>query len=112
MANYMLIYREKPDAWSSAPGPEEMKAWENWFKKIQAEGSMVEMGAPYASEAKVVTQDATTDEAPTSAGNLILAGYSIVKADNLDAAAAIAKACPGIQQGCSIEVREIKPGPS
>ena len=112
MANYMLIYREQPDAWSSPPGPEEMEAWKNWFNKLQAEGSMVDMGAPYDSKAKVVTKDDITDDALTSSGNLIIAGYSVIKADGLDAAAAIARTCPGINQGCSIEVREIQPGPS
>ena len=112
MANYMLIYREQPDAWSSPPKPEEMEAWKNWFKKLQADGSIVEMGGPYDPKAKVVTKDDTTNEPLTSSGDLIVAGYSIVKADGLDAAAAIAKDCPGVNQGCSIEVREIKTGPS
>lgn len=41
-------------------------------------------------------------------GETVLGGYSLVRAPDLPAAVAMAKGCPGLDAGLSIEVGEVK----
>jgi hypothetical protein len=60
-----------------------------------------------ASGGKVVKPNNVITDGPYTEIKETLGGYSIVKAENLDEAAELAKGCPGLLTGGSVEVREI-----
>src|SRR5438309_584968 len=67
---------------------------------------IVDAGNPFAEHAKNITNGAVHDGA---VGNPPATGYSILKADSLNAAAELAKGCPVLQSGGKITVYEITP---
>lgn len=99
MANFLLVYHggSMPD--TEAQQAEGMKAWDAWFQRL---GEAVVDGGNPASQTKVIG----TDGSVTAGGPTSPSGYSIIKADGIDAAVALAKGCPVLQGGAMIEVVE------
>ena len=75
-----------------------MESWTKWFDDLGPR--VVNMGAPFG-QSKAVNSDGTV-----GGGTSGLTGFSIVKADSLDAAAELAKSCPVLTTGASVEVYE------
>ena len=71
-----------------------------WFQDLGP--ALVDGGNPAAKAKTIGRNGAVTD----GGGSNLLSGYSIVKTDSLDAAVKLAKGCPVIQGGGSIEVAE------
>jgi len=96
MPNYVLVYKGGRPAGGN---PETaMAAWGQWFGKLGA--AVVEVGNPFGPS-KSVTQSGSSD-----GGGSNLTGFSILKADNLAAAASLAKDCPVNGNGGTVEVYE------
>jgi hypothetical protein len=101
MADYVLLYTG-----GSMPETEEeqakvMKAWEDWYGGIG--GALKDGGNPFGPAAKTVAGDGSVSD---GAGSSPHTGYTIVTADSLDAATAIAKGSPVLQGGGSVTVYE------
>jgi hypothetical protein len=100
MAKYLLLYRG-----GSMPETEEaqaavMKAWDAWFHELGS--AVADGGNPFAPGAsKAISADGAVSDAKSNAS-----GYSVLEADSLDAATSLAKGCPVLQGGASIEVYE------
>jgi hypothetical protein len=101
MANYVLIYK---GGGGMAPSPEEqekaMAAWGQWFGALGQ--SLVDGGNPFSGQASSINPDGSVKQGATPE----LSGYSIIKADDLNAATAMAKGCPVLASGGSVEVFE------
>jgi hypothetical protein len=100
MANYLLAYKgggmaETPEAQEAA-----MKAWGDWFGTLGE--AVVDMGAPFGPATAVAANGAAS---PTAA----LTGYSVLSAASIDAAAQLAKGCPVLAAGGTVEVYEALP---
>jgi hypothetical protein len=67
---------------------------------------MLDPGDALQLDGKVVTAKVVTD-GPFVESKEVVGGFSIVQADTMDAAANLAKGCPGLQIGGSVEVREL-----
>ena len=96
MTNYLFVYYDGKQPASADEGKEVMGDWDNWFKSLGK--SLVDGGSP-TSPGRLVT--------PTGVkkiGANPVTGYTVVKADNLDAAAAIAKSGPHLASGGQIAV--------
>jgi len=78
----------------------EMAKWEAWFGSLGA--AVVDGGAPF-SMARTVAADGSVSD---GGGTNPLTGYSIVEADSLDAAVEMARGCPVLSSGGSVEVAE------
>jgi hypothetical protein len=113
MKEYLLLLRggkplsEKTEAENKA----EMQAWGAYMGSLAQNGNMVG-GLPLVGGGKTVSAKGITSEAVTSAKEGIVGGYLILKADSLEKAAELAKACPHITNDGNIEVREIAPMPA
>lgn len=99
MANYVLVYTG-----GGMPDTEEerqaaMDAWTAWFGSLGE--SVVDSGNPFGPS-RSVASDGSTSEGGTSG----LGGYSVVKAEDLDAATQAAKGCPILNAGGAVEVYE------
>jgi hypothetical protein len=96
MTNYVLAFRGQPDRGAVA-GEEE--AWGAWFGRIGA--SIVDRGNRVGAATIVPAADGG------DLGSTVLTGYVVVAADDLAAASEVARGCPGLANGVSVEVAEV-----
>ena len=75
-------------------------AWSTWFDSRG--GRLLDGGNPVGA-AKTINSDGSVSD---GGGVNPLAGYSLIEAGSLDAAVDIAKGCPVIGNGGSVEVAE------
>jgi len=101
MANFVLLYSGGSMPESEAEQAMVMKAWEAWFGKLGA--GLVDAGNPFTPTAKSIAGDGKVSDGPVGG---MASGYSVIKADSLDAAVALAQACPVLQGGAKITVYE------
>src|SRR5512140_1144969 len=99
MANYLLVYHGGGAPSSPAEGEKVMKAWMDWFGGLGA--AVVDGGNPAGPAKLVGSNGAITDGGPSA-----ITGYSVLAADSLDAAATLAKGCPILASGGTVEVVE------
>jgi hypothetical protein len=101
MANFLLTFHgggmpETKDAQDQA-----IAAWNGWFGSLG--DALVDGGNPI-SQTKAISPDGSVMDA-TSAPT----GYTIIKADDLDAAVALARGCPVLAGGAVVLVSETFP---
>ena len=98
MPNYIFAYHggKKPE--SPEAGAELMAKWKAWVDNLG--DAMVNPGTPVGMSKTVSSDGVTNDGGPNP-----LLGFSIVKADSIEAALEIAKGCPHLEIG-TIEVAE------
>lgn len=104
MAKYVFIYHAPmTPAEAAPPTPEQMEAvmgqWNAWAAKVG--DGLIDFGTPLAGGTRVTTEG-------TSASTRDVAGYSILEADNFDAALELARNHPHLNMpgGCEIEIHE------
>jgi hypothetical protein len=100
MPNYLFAYRRGAEGPGAGDGPEAMARWQAWIGRHS--GSMVDPGTPLGPS-RMVRPDGVAAESELDC----LTGFSIVRADDLDSALAMAGSCPFLEMG-TIEVAEIK----
>ena len=98
MGKFVLVYKGGAAPTSEADGAKVMEAWMGWFGTLGA--AVLDGGNPFGASTAVASNGSIT---AASAG---LSGYSILSADDLAAAAALAKGCPILGAGGSVEVYE------
>jgi hypothetical protein len=99
MANYLLVYHGGGMPASPEEGAKIMKAWTDWFGVLG--GALVDGGNP-VSQVRTIASNGSVSDGGVNPSS----GYSVIKADSLDAAVALAKGCPVLGGGASIEVAE------
>lgn len=101
MTKYIFTYHGGS---GMAATPEEqerqMAAWGSWMGEIEA--SLADGGNPFGRHVTVGADGATSDGGPAAE----LGGYSIVTADSMEAACDLAKGCPVLNEGGSVQVSE------
>ncbi len=112
MQDYLYLFRGG-DARRAETSPEQMQEhmqkWGAWMQQLAETGNFIS-GLPLQREGKVVEKAGKViTDAPFAEGNEIVGGYLMVKADNLDHATELSKACPIFEHEGSVEVREIAP---
>src|SRR6478752_5896850 len=94
MGKYVLAYLGGSMAESPEAQQEAMAAWGAWFGSLGS--AVVDGGAPFGPSAAVGGGAATS----------ALTGYSILQADDLASAVALADGCPVLKAGGSVHVYE------
>ncbi|MFN0284031.1 MAG: YciI family protein [Kineosporiaceae bacterium] len=104
MTNFLLAYTGGSDMSEATPEQQQavMAAWGAWFGSLGA--GVVDGGNPFGASTSIAPDGSTGG--PSRAG---LTGYSILAADSMESAAALAKGCPLLDAGGSIEVYEVVP---
>ena len=100
MSEFILAYHGGTMPESPEEGAKIMEKWNGWIEKSGS--SMVNPGSPVGMSKTVSPSGVTND-----GGSNPLSGYSIVKADDIDGAIAVAKTCPHLEYGGTIEVAEL-----
>lgn len=95
MGKYVLAFRAVPER-VMPEGADE--AWGAWFGQL---GSAI---ADRGNRVGRVNRIEAVDSAPAAE---VLTGYVVVSAADMDSAVALAKGCPGLSSGVSVEVAEV-----
>ena len=100
MPKYVLAYHGGGMAATEAEQAAAMAAWGAWFGSL---GDAIVDGGNPTGASKTVTADGSTVD---GGGANPLSGYSLVTATDLDAAVSLAKGCPILSSGGTVEVAE------
>ncbi len=100
MSNFILAYHPGKMSGTPEEGAKLMAKWKAWV--VGLGDAMVNPGTPLGKSWTVSAGGVSDDGGPNP-----LMGFSVVKADNIDAALAIAEGCPHLAIG-TIEVAEMK----
>src|SRR5260370_28953168 len=110
MAYFLFVYRGGDEAHAKMT-PEElqqnMNKWMAWIQGGIQKGWMVDAGDGLTKEGRVVNPKKVVTDGPFVESKEIVGGFSIVKADSLDAAAELAKSCPALLTAGTVEVRPL-----
>ena len=102
MAKFVLTYRGGAIAAGEAAMAAAMEQWEQWFASVG--DAVVDWGSPFGASATVSSDGSVATGAASS-----LTGYSIITADDLDAANQVAQGCPVLQTGGAVDVYQATP---
>jgi len=100
MANYVFMYSGgKGVSSDEVERTAQYAKWGQWFRDL---GSAVVDGGAAMGTAKTVGPDGAVSES----GSRGVTGFSMVSADSLDSAVELAKGCPVLEIGGSVDVYE------
>jgi hypothetical protein len=110
MKEFLLVFRRE-----ASPGlqlsPEQiqqmMKPWQDWIGSIAAQNKLVNRGNRLDSTGNVIKPNNIVTNGPYVETKEAVGGYTIIKAADLKEATELAKGCPIITVGGSVEVRPI-----
>jgi len=109
MADFALLYRGRNIPSSPEQRQRHLDKWYAWFKDMAAKGSLKDKGLPLDDGGKVIRgSQKTFHDGPYAESKDVVAGFSIIEANDLAAAAAIASDCPILEVGGSVEVRPVR----
>ena len=100
MPQFVIVYLGGDKPASPEEGKQHMSKYMDWLSSL---GDSAVSPANPLKNTSTVNSDGTV----TAGGTSTMSGYTIVEADSMDAALSIAKACPFLDVGGSLEVSEI-----
>jgi hypothetical protein len=107
MAKFMLLYRNPAEP-AKPPSPEERQAflglWNEWFQKFG--GAILDGGDGLKPGGRVLKPGGIVTDGPYVEAKEVIAGYSVIQAEDHEGAVAIARECPIARIGGAIEIRE------
>jgi len=108
MARFMFLYRGPAtpmEEFTPEQGAESLAAWTDWMQRVGP--ALVDPGQPFGASAAVVDDGSTGSASDQN-------GYSVVEADTIEAATALADKHPFLSEGkgrFQVEVFELLPMP-
>ena len=108
MPKYLCLQRSLPSGGAERPSPSEMQEmysrFGEWMEKYKS--NLVDRGGQLGA-GRIIAHGSATD-GPFAEVKDLVGGYMIVSAETLDAAADVARECPGlVSVGSGVEVIEI-----
>ncbi len=100
MAKYLYVFHGGSAPSSPEEGAKIMDAWGKWMGGLGA--ALVDGGNPVGQSSTVHANGSVTGDGGTNPAS----GYSLVEAPDLESALAMAKGCPILNSGGSVEVAE------
>ena len=83
------------------------KQWNDWYEGLAAQGK-VQHARPLALEGRVVTgPGGRVTDGPYAEAKEVVGGYFFLTVADMDEATEIAKRCPGLPLGLTVEVRPV-----
>jgi hypothetical protein len=108
-SEYMLLFRGTH--WDKDLSPEEiqkiMGQWNAWFERLTLQGK-VKSAHPLEREGKLVSgKGRTIADGPFAESKEAIGGYFLLELDDFNEALEIAKECPTLEYGVTVEVRPV-----
>ncbi len=105
MPQYVIVYLGGDQPSSPEEGKQHLAKYREWLSSLG--DSAVSPANPFKNTSTVNSDGTVTTGSTTS-----MSGYTIIEADSMEAALSIAKACPFLDIGGSLEVSELIQMPS
>ncbi len=109
MAKYMLLIRGGNDSWANFTPEEVQQAtqrYTDWTNELRASGSLVDADRLIDGGVVVRKVDGQTKvDGPYTETKEMVGGYYAIEASDEAAATEVAKGCPGLDYGATVEVR-------
>ena len=109
-SDYMLLFRGTN--WDQGLSPEQIQKTTGefmaWFERLRQQGT-VSSGHPLTNESKTVSgkKGRTVADGPFAESKEAVGGYFLLHVTSMDEAVEIAKGCPALEFGLTVEVRQI-----
>ncbi len=105
MPQFVLVYLGGNQPSTPEEGQQHFASYMEWLASL---------GDAAVSPANPLTRTSTvhSDGSVTPGGATTMSGYTVVEADSMDAALALARSCPFLDIGGRLEVSELMPMPS
>lgn len=108
---YLLLFRGTD--WHMEMSPEEIQGvmgeWGAWFERLDKGGKLAAAN-PLENEGVVVAGKArTVSDGPFAEAKESIGGFFLLKVETMEEALAIAKECPALPYGLTVEVRPVAP---
>ncbi len=100
MPQYVIVYLGGEQPSSPEEGKQHFSKYMDWLSSL---GDSAVSPANPLKDTSTVSPDGTV----SPGGTTTMSGYTIIEADSMEAAMAIAKACPFLDIGGSLEVSEL-----
>ena len=109
MDEFVYLYRRPLHSRTAQEMQEALEKYQTWFNDLEARGRVVQYGQPLDPKAGrlVKDRDGSISDGPYAETKDIVVGFSIIRAENIDEAAALARSCPILEQGGMIEIRPV-----
>jgi len=109
MTEFTFLFRGRDRTQSPEQMQKTMHKWVAWFKELDAKGQIKYPGNPLQDTGKVVRgKQKTVHDGPYAEAKDLVNGYMQVDADDIEHAVELAKGCPILEVGGSVEVRPIE----
>jgi hypothetical protein len=109
MKNYMLFIREDLEAvkkMTEAEIMEDVHLMKKWVGELIKSGNYIQ-GDPLETNMRVVRKENIISDGPFIETKEAVSGYMLIKAESLEQAADIARACPAL--GLNVPAIEVRP---
>jgi hypothetical protein len=111
-ASFLLLFRNAGPDTHAHLGVEEReqitKQWNDWYEGLAAQGK-VQHGRPLGLQGRVVSgsRGQMVTDGPYAETKEVVGGYFFLTVADIDEATEIAKMCPGLPLGLTVEVRPV-----
>jgi hypothetical protein len=111
-SEYLLLFRN--NAWYQDLAPdvieESMNQFTAWADELRREGKL-KSGGPLEAIGKTLTSTNVVIDGPFAESKEAVAGFFVIQAGSLEEAVEVAKGCPGLEVGQTVEVRAFATDP-
>ena len=108
MAKFLFVYRSDENTFDEM-APKELHRfhakWQTWITEGMRAGWMLDASTALKTEGRRVNANDGISDGPLVEAGDVVRGYVNVEAETLDSAAELAKGCPVLLHGGSVEVR-------
>jgi hypothetical protein len=105
-SEYLLVFRNT--SWHRDLSPEEiqqnMARFTEWFEQLNNAGKF-KGGGPLGHYGKILAGRNPVTDGPFIESKEAIAGFFLIRADSFEQAVEIARGCPGLEFGQTVEVR-------
>ena len=100
MPHYIIAYHSDNKPESPEAGAEQMAKWKRWIDDLG--DAAINPGTPLG-KSRIVSADGVSDDG----GSNPMSSFSVVQTDSMEAALEIARNCPFLETGGTLEVAEM-----
>ncbi|MEO7176689.1 MAG: YciI family protein [Saprospiraceae bacterium] len=111
MTEFLMIFRNDEttiDNRNAEQNQTAMQAWQKWIMDMAQTGTFAGTNR-LAPEGKLLKPNNVITDGPFMEGKEMVGGYLLINANSLAEATEIAKGCPGLTYGGTVEVRSVIP---
>jgi hypothetical protein len=107
-SEYLLVFRNT--GWhrdlSSEEIQQNMTRFTEWFERLNQAGKF-QSGGPLGHSGKILKSKSSVMDGPFVKSKEAIAGFFVIRADNFAEAVELARGCPGLTFGQTVEVRAL-----